>query len=218
MKLYHYPHCPFCQRVRLLLGYKNIPYESVELSYADAETPEKLIGQKMLPIIEFDDGKVMAESLDILREIELRFPHPIAFIGPVEGKLQWASMAAVGIPRYFDLLLPCFPDHYQEFQKFPEGKKYFQASKEKRRGKSFEQLKAEAPKLFEENILPHLQEILDTVEDQYFVMGPTFSVADCVLAADLSGMRIVKNIAVPENLVQYIERVEKTCKVNLLEG
>lgn len=218
MKLYHYPHCPFCQRVRLLLGYKNIPYESVELSYADSETPEKLIGQKMLPIMEFDDGKIMGESLDIMREIEYRFPHPIAFVGPVEGKFQWASMVAVGIPRYFDLLLPYFPDHYEEFEKFPEGKKYFCESKEKKRGKSFADLKAESHTLFEKNIRPHLQEIIDTVEDEYFIMGPTFSVADCVLAADLSGLRIVDEIECPEEIVKYVERVEKMCGVRLLEG
>ena len=76
MKFYHYPHCPFCQRVRLVLKAKKIDYTDVPLSYADAKTPESLIGVKMLPIIDFEDGKVMGESLDLLKEIEKRYPEP----------------------------------------------------------------------------------------------------------------------------------------------
>ena len=217
MKFYHYPHCPFCQRVRLFLGFKGIPYESIAVSYADHETPEKLCGKKMLPIVEFDDGKIMNESLDILREVERRFPNPIGFVGPVEPKIQWASMIAVGIPGYFDLLLPWYLDHYQEFRDMPDGTEYFQKKKEEKRGKTFAELKAEGTELFKNGIRPHLEEIIEAVEDEYFIMGPTFSVADCILAADLSGLRLVENIELPKEITHYIERVEKHCRVELLE-
>lgn len=217
MKLYHYEHCPFCQRVRLLLGYKQIPYESVVLSYDDADTPTKLIGKKMLPIMDFGDGTVMAESIDILREIENRHPRPIAFVGPVEPHLQWAAMAAVGIPRYFDLLLPAYADSYSEFDRFEGSKAYFQTSKEQKRSKTFAQLKEEGSDIYEQNILPRLEEIIEKVEDAYFIMGPTFSVADCVLAADLSGLRLVEGIELPPQIPAYIARVERQCNVHLLE-
>jgi glutaredoxin 2 len=219
MKLYHYPHCPFCQRVRLFLEFKKIPYESIELSYADIETPTKLIGQKMLPIIEFDDGTIMGESLDLLREIEQRHPQPIGYIGPVEGPLQWSSMAVVGIPGYFDLVLPWYLEHYrQEFVSDPKGKAYYREGKEAKRGITFEALKAKRIEIFNDQVLPHLEEILEKVEDQYFVMGPTFSVADCVLAADLNGLRLVPDIALPPEIPAYIKRVEKHCHTSLLEN
>lgn len=219
MKLYHYPHCPFCQRVRLFLGFKGIEYESITPSYADKDTPMKLTGHKTLPIMDFGDGKVMGESLDIIREIEYRFPNPIGFVGPVESKFQWASMVAVGIPRYFDLLLPWYPDAYkQEFGNDPEGLKYYKEHKEAKRGVSFEILKEQSPAIFADSILPHMQEIMDAVEDDYFVMGPTFSVADCVLAADLSGLRCVGNIELPSELSGYIDRVERQCRTRLLEA
>ena len=217
MKLYHYEHCPFCQRVRLFLGMKGIAYEKVLLSYDDASTPEKLIGKRGLPIMEFDDGTLMNESLDIIREIEMQFPHPIGFIGPVEAKFQWASMVMTSLPQYFDILLPAYADFYSaEFEKFPEGKKYFVTSKEKKRGKSFEELKEETPAIFTRNILPTLESIIEIVEDEFFLMGPTFSVADCVLAADLSGLRCIKNITLPKEISMYISRVEEHCRVNLL--
>lgn len=217
MKLYHYEHCPFCQRVRLFLGYKNIPYEKILLSYDDQEIQKKLIGHRGLPIIEFDDGTVMNESMDILREIEMRYPNPIGFVGPVEAKFQWSSMVMTSLPRYFDILLPAYETYYSaEFEKFPEGKKYFVESKEKKRGKNFSDLRAETPKIFKENILPTLEKIIDIVEDEFFLMGPTFSVADCVLAADLSGIRLIDNITIPTDIKTYIRRVERHCRTDLL--
>lgn len=219
MKLYHYPHCPFCQRVRLFLAFKGIEYESIVLSYDDNETSASLGLPTMLPIMDFGDGRVMNESLEIIRMIEQVQPYPIGFVGPVESKIQWASMAAVNIPRYFDLLIPWYPDHYRsEFGAFPEGEKYYRESKEAKRGKTFEALKEERVEIFETAVRPHLSEIIDKVEDEYFIMGPTFSVADCVLAADLSGLRIVPDIAVPIEITHYIERVEKHCRLRLLES
>ena len=81
--------------------------------------------------------------------------------------------------------------------------------------KYFEIIKNKDTELFEKNILPHLAPIIEKVEDQYFIMGPTFSVADCVLAADLSKLREIPDIKVPVEIVHYIARVEKTCNTNL---
>lgn len=218
MKLYHYPHCPFCQRVRLFLGYKNIPYESLVLSYEDTNTPQKLCKSQTLPIFDFGDGIIMNESLNIIREIENRFPHPIGFLGPVEGLFQWASMAMISLPRYFDMLLPAYFDHYKEFKDNQKTAQYFKSSKEKKRGKSFDQLKEESPEIFKNNIIPQIEEIIEKVEDEFFLMGPTFTVADCVLAADLSGLRLVHNINLPSEISSYIDRVEQKCNTLLLKN
>ena len=65
LTLYHYVHCPFCIRVRLVLGFLNLNYESVVVSYDDEDTPKSLTGKKMLPILAHDKG-VMNESLEII--------------------------------------------------------------------------------------------------------------------------------------------------------
>lgn len=217
MKFYYYPHCPFCQRVQLFLGYKNIPHEAIILSYDDKKTPKNLCNSDTLPIVDFGNGNIMNESLSIIREIENKYPHPIGFIGPVEGLFQWSSMVMTSIPRYFDVLLPVLFENYKEFTEFSSGGKYFKSSKEEKRGKSFDILKKETPEIFEKNILPLFEDIIEKVEDEYFLMGPTFTVADCVLAADLSGLRLVKNISLPKEITNYISRVEKRCRVELLE-
>jgi hypothetical protein len=42
-KLYAYDHCPFCARVRFILGAKNIKHHVVFLANDDKETPTKLV-------------------------------------------------------------------------------------------------------------------------------------------------------------------------------
>ena len=42
--LYVYDHCPFCVRVRLAFGLKNIKHEVRFLANDDVDTPTKLIG------------------------------------------------------------------------------------------------------------------------------------------------------------------------------
>jgi len=63
--VYVYDHCPFCVRVRLALGIKNVKHSLHFLANDDVATPTKLIGKKISPIV------VSKESffiLDILFE------------------------------------------------------------------------------------------------------------------------------------------------------
>ncbi len=108
-------------------------------------------------------------SLNALREIELDFPHPIGFIGPVESLLQSASMI---IPKNIitqnnkDILL-----------------------------------------LFAEIF----EEIIEKIEYSDFLMGPTFTVADCVLTGDLMAMQEIFEIKLPIELSTYIKKVQNKC-------
>ncbi len=71
MKLYVFDHCPFCVRAMTAAGLKQ-NYE-IPLSYIledDAETPIKMIGKQMVPILEYEPGKFMPESLDIVHYLD----------------------------------------------------------------------------------------------------------------------------------------------------
>ena len=48
--VYVYDHCPFCVRVRLALGIKNVKHNIHFLQNDDIPTPTKLIGKKIAPI------------------------------------------------------------------------------------------------------------------------------------------------------------------------
>jgi glutaredoxin 2 len=69
LELYHYVHCPYCIRVRMALGFLNLPWISHVLPYNDEETPIRLSGKKMLPILVVD-GMPQNESLDIIASLD----------------------------------------------------------------------------------------------------------------------------------------------------
>lgn len=48
--VYVYDHCPFCVRVRLALGVKNIKHTVHFMANDDVPTPTKLVGKKIAPI------------------------------------------------------------------------------------------------------------------------------------------------------------------------
>jgi glutaredoxin 2 len=70
VKLYIYDHCPFCLKARMIFGLRNIPVESIVLQNDDEATPVKMIGQKMVPILQKDDSRYMAESMDIVHYVD----------------------------------------------------------------------------------------------------------------------------------------------------
>jgi len=92
--LHHYEHCPYCIRVRLVLGWKGIPYEQKVYGYGDSlGDPKKgkyfggieLTGRKQLPVLEYD-GKLMPESGDIISFLErLKGPGNI-LLPPLSGR------------------------------------------------------------------------------------------------------------------------------------
>ncbi len=216
MKFYHYLHCPFCQRVRLVLSYKGIDCESVVLSYADSKTPESLIGMKMLPIINFEDGDIQPESLDLIVELESRFQKKPLFEGMTEEDFSWASRVAVSTPRYFDLLIPYMLEGYKNAPEFDEeGVDYFKNGKEAKRGRTFEALKLERFEIYEQSVKPMLEVVESRLLNTGFV-GKKFSAADCVLVADLSGLRLVEGIDLPKFIKNYIIKVEDICGDDLL--
>jgi hypothetical protein len=48
--VYVYDHCPFCVRVRLALGIKNIKHKIYFMANDDVQTPTSLVGKKIAPI------------------------------------------------------------------------------------------------------------------------------------------------------------------------
>ena len=82
--VYHIPVCPFSQRLQILLALKNRQGE-VSFSVVDITKPReaallrKTRGTTTLPILETGDGRLLKESLVILRYLEGLFPErPVA--------------------------------------------------------------------------------------------------------------------------------------------
>ena len=113
MKLYTYDHCPFCTRARMIFGLKNQPLDNQFLLNNDEATPIGLIGKKMLPILIKADGSAMGESLDIVHYVDsISGDTPLAAdvrpeisawlarIGEYQYRLVWPRCIQIGLPEF----------------------------------------------------------------------------------------------------------------------
>lgn len=92
--LYHIPVCPFSQRVDILLELKGLSQE-VQLKMVDITRPRdpallaKTRGTTALPVLELEDGRILKESLVLLRYFEDRYPEPrVARTDPFERAVE----------------------------------------------------------------------------------------------------------------------------------
>lgn len=110
--LHVYDHCPYCIRARMPLGLKSIPAELRFLANDDEETPIRMIGAKMLPILEDEDG-FMGESLDIVAKLDALSGVPLFAGDPDEALVDWIRrwgdlLNDLVIPRTADPVYPEF--------------------------------------------------------------------------------------------------------------
>ncbi len=73
--LYQFAVSPFCDKVRRVLFYKNIPFETYEWPLAEVPRIQERNPTGKLPFIEWD-GEVIGDSTDIALAIEERVPDP----------------------------------------------------------------------------------------------------------------------------------------------
>ena len=79
IKLYDFKSSPNCQRVKIVLAEKNLPYETVpiDLRKQEQKTPEylKLNPYGKVPVLT-DDGTVLYESCIINEYLNEKYPDP----------------------------------------------------------------------------------------------------------------------------------------------
>jgi len=80
VRLYRAPWSTNVQRVTMALAHKGLhDYDETVISYDDRSPVEAVSGQPLVPVIEFDDGAVVADSMAIVAALEERFPDPPLF-------------------------------------------------------------------------------------------------------------------------------------------
>jgi glutathione S-transferase len=75
IKLHQFELSPFCDKVRRVLRHKRVPFEVVEVAPSRAPFIAAKNPAGKLPFIEHD-GRVVADSSDIVRHLERTFPDP----------------------------------------------------------------------------------------------------------------------------------------------
>ena len=87
--VHHIPVCPFSQRLEILLTLKGlrdaVAFQVVDITRPrPAELQAVMRGTTALPVLVFEDGRVLKESLVILQYLEAVFPQP-----PVAQQDPW---------------------------------------------------------------------------------------------------------------------------------
>lgn len=210
MKLYHYIHCPFCVRVRMALGFFELDYESVVLDYDDEETPLKLTGKKMLPIMEID-GEFMNESLDIIKALAQKSEKELHL-----DKLT--SESYTQLSDYLDILGKdvhnlCMPYWAWSKEFTPQAREYFINKKSAKRGPF--NLLAQNKTVFLKGLELNLNQLSSKLLP--FYESDKFTILDILLASHIWGMYIFPEYQFPPQIHIYLQKVKELTNFNYHE-
>ena len=78
VRLYRAEWSTNCERVGLALAHKGIEAQSVLIEYSNRRPVESISGQGLVPVIE-DAGRVIHDSVAIMRHLDERTPDPLLF-------------------------------------------------------------------------------------------------------------------------------------------
>ena len=210
-RLFIYDHCPYCVKARMIFGLKNQALENIILLNDDEKTPVSMIGQKMVPILEKEDGTFMPESLDIIKYIDNKITPPL-----VAWEEDSALMDTLHHVRadYYSLVMPRWVQSSMEEFKTESARRYFQNKKEGMIGSFSTAL--EQTQRFKQSISKTLESLAKQIPPSYeWCKGGQITLNDFHLFAFLRGLSIVKGLSFPEVLQKYTVRAAQKTKVPL---
>ncbi|MGE9550459.1 glutaredoxin 2 [Erwinia amylovora] len=212
MKLFIYDHCPFCVKARMIFGLKNVPVELVVMLSDDEETPKKLIGQKMAPILMKEDGSCMPESLDIVSYVDNKDREPLLTGKTNPAITDWLRH----INGYLNkLLLPRIAAApFAEFAT-PAARSYFRNKKEATLG-SLDELKLHAEGYIK-NINDDLRKLDKLIIKPNAVNGE-LSLDDINLFPVLRSLSLIAGVEYPSRVMDYRDNMAKQTQINLLSS
>jgi len=205
--LYIYDHCPYCTRVRYLLGVKKVKTALRWLLSDDNETGNRLIGKKAVPIWapNGDAGPFIKESLDICKLVDEDVTYgPTGTFNASSGRSDisdWFAANALTIkrlqnPRIVGAYLPEYATadaraSYITRHSLPEPSDYAENLEKS----------AEYAKVLQDR-LPELDACIFSAE---CATEGGLSVDDIDLFPRLRLLSLVKDLVWPEKLRKYME-------------
>jgi glutaredoxin 2 len=230
--LYVYDHCPFCVRVRVALGIKNVKHELRLLANDDAATPTKLIGQKIAPILQYKD-LIMKESMDIIEYCEsLEEFGPTHVILPATGRAdikEWQKsvqdlLRGLQRPRYVATgLLPEFQQlesRHAFISKHPMppfGKPEWKEMELSDKLNIYAENMAKDPAGDIEQINLKLVELDDIIESSDHCSPGGLSLDDVDLFSRLRSITIIKDVQWPAKLRAYMDNMSELADLPLYD-
>jgi glutaredoxin 2 len=179
------------------------PYKSVVVPYDDEETPVRLTGKKMLPIMEVN-GKPMNESLDIMAVLDEANELNIGNLSKDPAYVSFNELLTKLGNNVHNLAMP----YWIWTPEFNESSRnYFQKKKEVKRG-PFKDLVKDKQK-FIQDISADLTIVAQELKP--FYRSETFTVYDILLAAHIWGLYIVPEFQFDVKIHTYLQNVKAIC-------
>ena len=103
-KLYQYAACPFCSKVRTILKYKGVDYETIEVHPLNKKEIAFSADYRAVPIYVDSNGTQVNDSTPIMRAIDNEFPDRKVFETTEAGQkkeelwLEWSEKLVKGLP------------------------------------------------------------------------------------------------------------------------
>lgn len=209
MKLYVYDHCPFCVRSRMIFGLKDVACEIITLPNDDEETPTRLIGKKMLPVLVTESHEAIGESLDIVKYIDENYGASVLTVADDPAIEAWMEEATkliypLAIPRWASA-------DFEEFRQ-DAARKYFVSKKEAVFG-PFQRLLQQTETMVTE--INAKLEVLELLLSQQEQDTAHFSLTDIRLYPLLRSLSIVKGIKWPLRVDAWRREMALRSQVNL---
>lgn len=210
MKLYYYDHCPYCVRAEMAAYYKEVKLDKVILHYDDADTCIRLVKAKQVPILEFDDGSAMPESLDIAYKLDEIGQKNKRITPLTDNKKNIVDHIETSSHAYYELYFPRIINIGLTEFSTKSALKYFKDKKEKQIGKTFEQAMLETPE--HKKTVEHM---LETMPSLPVAPDGQISWDDIFIFPILRNITIVKDLKIPNHIVDYITRISSLTNVSL---
>jgi len=209
MKLYVYDHCPFCVRARMIFGLKKVPVDLITILNDDVETPTKLIGQKIVPILVKENGEAMPESLDIVRYIDAHYGEKV-LSEKVRPQIEdWLKQVG---SYHNHLVLPRFTRLGLLEYATQSAVNYFTENKEKSIGNFADNLANTDTYLA--RLAPDLAQLSDLIQSDTALNG-NLSLEDILVFPILRNLTCVKGIHFPPKVKNYVEIMSRLSNVPL---
>jgi glutaredoxin 2 len=232
--LYVYDHCPFCVRVRIALGIKNVKHLLYFMANDDIGTPTDLVGKKIAPIFNFpEDDITMAESMDIIELVDLdeRFG-PTNMIRPASGRTdlkEWQKsvqslLRTLQRPRYVGTgLIPEFQQldarhaFIKNHQLPPFDKAEWKEMEMQEKLEIYGEAMASDPAPLVEELNAKLVELDDKLFSENYCTEGGLSLDDVDLFARLRSITIVKGVQWPKGLRTYMDTMSELSDIPLYD-
>jgi len=186
---------PYCWRIRLALAHKGLEAESVPVRFTD-KALLAFSNQKLVPVL-VDGETVVSDSWDIACYLEQAYPDRPPLFGSEDARglcrfvNDWAGR--VQVSGIFRMIVRDILDRLD-----PEDREYFRASRERRLGKTLEEIQADREQRVEE-FRTNLSPLRATLRAQPFLGGDRPNYADYIVFGGFQWARIASPFILLEN-------------------